>query len=71
MKNTKAKIEALIGLSLFSVGLAGCSTEIPGWKIIGAAEICAQRGGIDRITNFMENAVVCRDGFFSEIKSKP
>ena len=64
--------KALIGAaSVLTVGLAGCSANTEGWKVTAAQEICAQRGGIDHMNNFLGTGVVCRDGFFSETKSKP
>lgn len=66
------RVAALIGgASVLTVGLGGCSASTEGWRVTAAIEICAQRGGIDHLTNFLGTAVVCRDGFFSEIKSKP
>lgn len=66
------KVAALMGgASVLTALLAGCTTSTEGWRVSAAEEICAQRGGIDHLVNFLGSAVVCRDGFFAEMKGKP
>ena len=71
MKRLTRYAGLIAGASLLTAGLGGCSGSTEGWKITAAQEICAQRGGIDHMNNFLGSAVVCRDGFFAETKGKP
>lgn len=51
MRNTKLKIEALIGLSLLSVGLGGCGAASP-WQ--GAGALYIYDHGVSRCVNVKE-----------------
>ena len=53
-----------------ALAMTACEGEIAGWKVTAAQEVCASRGGIDRLTNTFGSGVVCRDGYWQEIKRK-
>lgn len=68
-----APVRRLAGCVLVcaTFALTACAGEIAGWKVTAAQEVCAARGGIDRLTNTFGSGVVCRDGYWQEIKGKP
>ena len=68
MKNFCTKFKALIGLSILTAGLGGCSPFIDGWEILASQKFCEPHGGIDHIKTFARTSVMCRDGTYFEPK---
>ena len=59
-----------LALTLACLLFAGCSAEVPGWTVTAAIAVCAERGGIDRLTTTFANGVMCRDGYWTGIKGR-
>jgi len=62
MQNQKPKFKTLIGLSLLTVGLAGCDPTVDGWQVIATQKFCEQHGGIDHMSTVYGVVATCRDG---------